>query len=235
MNRYTIFTALAVIALMLTACITTGPVQTVTERIELDGAERASVQVNVGAGRLQVGGGADTLMDAEFTYNVEEWAPEVEYTITGDRGLLAVQQPRVTQIGLPVGNARYEWDLRFTEDIPLEMELNLGAGENNLALGGLNLDRLDVETGAGDVEIDLRGEWEEDLAADLEGGVGQLTVLLPESVNSRVHVERGIGTINTSGLTREGDAYVYRADDSEVTLTLDIEMGVGEVNLRVTE
>jgi hypothetical protein len=38
----------------------------------------------MGAGELQVGGAADALMEADFSYNVADWKPEVDYDVSSN-------------------------------------------------------------------------------------------------------------------------------------------------------
>jgi hypothetical protein len=46
--------------------------------------------------------------------------------------------------------------------------------------------------------------------------------------------EGGLGKINAKGLNRAGDSYVNDAyGDSDVTLKVDVEGGVGQINLKV--
>src|SRR5205807_1652714 len=86
--------------------------------------------------------------------------------------------------------------------------------------------------GAGKVTVDLRGDWKKDLEATIEGGVGQATIRLPESVGVRVQATSGIGTIRASGLERRGDYYVNSAyGKSPVTLNLNINKGIGMIDL----
>ena len=51
-----------------------------------------------------------------------------------------------------------------------------------------------------------------------------------------VDTESGIGKINANGLKRDGNAYVNDAyGESEVTLLINIEAGVGDINLELGE
>ena len=71
----------------------------------------------------------------------------------------------------------------------------------------------------------------------MNGGKGELSVKQGSSANARL----GSGTrnewdvrLNAEGLTREGNSYVNDAyGDSDVTLEVDVEGGVGEINLEV--
>jgi hypothetical protein len=186
----------------------------------------------MGAGELNLTGGVDALMEADFTYNVADWKPEVNYDVSGDTGELIMEQGQGE--GVPGGAARNEWDLRFNDDVPLDLSVQMGAGESDLDLDSLTLAGLDLAMGAGETTVDLTGDYEQDLAANIEGGVGEATVQLPSEVGVRVDAEGGLGEINTEGLQREGEAYVNDAyGDSDVTLDVDIRGGVGQINLEV--
>lgn len=59
-------------------------------------------------------------------------------------------------------------------------------------------------------------------------------MLLPKDVGVKVKAVGGLGEINTSGLTKDGDFYVNDAfGKSDVTLFIDVKGGVGEINLKV--
>jgi hypothetical protein len=82
--------------------------------------------------------------------------------------------------------------------------------------------------------VDLTGDYTRDFDASIQGGVGEAKVLLPSEVGVRAKAEGGLGKINAKGLTREGDSYVNGAyGDSDVTLEVDVQGGVGEINLEV--
>jgi hypothetical protein len=225
---------LAVVLFLAGGCIArSGRVRTESQMVELGGATSVRVRIEMGAGELSVDGNANTLMDAGFTYNVARWRPEVTYEVDGDQGELVIRQPRVANVRL-LENYRYEWDIRLSEGVPIDLSVALGAGESRLNVADLALTALSVEMGAGDSLVDLSGDREDDLEVSIQGGVGRLTVMLPEDVGARVQVVGGLGSVNAPGLQVEGDAYVNDAyGRSEATIQIDIEGGIGEVDLEL--
>jgi hypothetical protein len=208
--------------------------RTESRTVELGGADSARVRLEMGAGELVVSGGAGALMDAEFTYNVARWQPEIDYEVDESQGELVVRQPRAQNVGGPLDEYRYEWNVRLTENIPIDLSVAMGAGESRLDVAALALNALNVDMGAGNCLIDLVGDRDDDLAVSVQGGVGQLTVRLPDDIGARVEVTGGLGAVNASGLRTEGDAYVNDAyGSSAVTIQVDIEGGLGEVNLEI--
>jgi len=229
--------AAAMLVLSVSGCVFTsraGKLQTESETIELDGAETVSVGLRMGAGGLTLSGGADALAEAEFAYNVADWEPMIDYVVGGDQGELWIEQPEVGRLGLE--SYRYEWDIRLRDDVPMTLDVGLGAGESKLDVSALSISELDLNVGVGGVEVDLTGDREQDVDVTIRGGVGEATVLLPQDVGVRARVDGGLGEVDARGLTAQDGVYVNEAyGESDATITLSIEGGIGGVTLKVVE
>jgi hypothetical protein len=200
-----------------------------TQTVERQGAEAVSARLEMPAGELKISGGSSHLLEAEFNYDGAEGKPRVQYSVSGGRGSLSVDQPGPN---VHIGNTRNNWDLRFSNDVPLELRLNMGAGEGDLRLRGTSLTSLDVNMGAGTLTADLTGDWKKDVQVSIHGGVGTARIRLPKNVGVRVHAKGGIGTIDTHGLEREGAEYVNKAyGKSPVTMRVNVEGGIGTIDL----
>lgn len=200
------------------------------ESVEVGEAESVEARLEMVSGEIKLTGGAQQLLEADFDYDVKEWEPRVTYNVLGKRGKLSLRQPVRSTVNL--GNRRNRWDLRLNNDVPLELDIEIGAGKCTLELGGLRLSKFNLEVGAGQVEADFRGEWKQDLDAVIEGGVGQATVHLPREVGVRVRVSGGLGSIDVEGLKKRGRSYVNDAyGKSSVTLELTVKGGIGAIRI----
>src|SRR5574341_419746 len=211
-----------------------GALQTESQSVELGDAKPARVEINFGAGDLAVTGGAEKLLEADFTYNVAKLKPVVEYT----DDTLVVRQPETE--GLPVlrdiEDFRNEWVLRLTDGMPMDLSIDIGGGTSDLQLAGLSLTGLDVSLGAGKSTVDLSGDWRRDLDVSIDSGAAEISVLLPRDVGVRVEVERGPTIIEASGLTQDENVYTNAAYGvSDVTMKINMEAGIGRINLEVEE
>ena len=225
--------------LLLIGCINrvaVGPTLTDNQTVELGDIDSAQVDIKMGVGELDIASGSANLMDAEFTYNIEDWRPEVLFEQRGSRGELSLTQPKGEINGIPDDDIEYRWSVILSNDIPLDMNVDLGVGESNLDLSGLDLQSLTIDTGVGETTIDLTGEWQDGFDVKINGGVGKTTVYLPENVGLRLEADTGIGSLVVNGLQKEGDSNVYTNaayGESDVTIRLDISGGIGEVNIQV--
>ncbi len=238
MGRFVVlFVAAIAAAMFLGACgpqrLEIGELRTETRSVDAEDAESVRANLRIALGELNVSGGADELMEADFAYNVSAWEPRVNYELGGDTGELNVEQQGLGE-GIPNRDVRNEWDLRLNDDIPMDLAVQMGGGVSNLDLDSLILTGLNLDMGAGATTVDLTGDWEGDLSAVVRGAAGEVTLLLPSQTGVRVNAGTRLGRVNTDGLQKEGEAYVNGAyGDSDATLEVDVSGGVGQINLKV--
>lgn len=202
------------------------PVVRETQTIEKQG-QSVFAKIDMPAGELRIDSGSAHLLDADFTFDQASGKPKIDYNVTGTSGRLEISQPSAFHLGRNENN----WNLRFG-DVPMEMELDMGAGRGDLHLQGLDLSRLKVDMGAGELVINLTGDRKRDLQADVHGGVGEATIHLPRNIGVEIHAEGGLGSIDVVGLRRQGGAYVNDAfGKSAVSIRMNIEGGVGQIRL----
>ena len=136
--------------------------------ISLNDEVPTDLVVQMGAGELNLTGGADQLMEGEFSYNVSDWKPKVSYDVSGERGELVVKQGSAEGGDLS-GGARNEWDISLNDEVPTELVVQMGAGESDLDLDSLTVTGLDLQMGAGKSTVDLTGDYAESFDASIEG------------------------------------------------------------------
>lgn len=248
------------VSIMLNACtinrFQVGSLETITKTIELGDAEILRADIRMGIGEIEISGGAEDLMEAVFNFNVDELEPNISYDVSGTKGELIVEHEDTN--GLAIGDyddVQSEWILQFNDDVPVDMKLSIGAAKGTLDLQGIALTNLNIEVGAGDTEIwlgdndlreldiemgageltlDLTGNWERDLSAEITAGVGHLVVYLPSDIGVVIDIEMGVASLETSGLSKDGSRYTNDAyGESDVTLLLDIQGGIGQIELIV--
>jgi hypothetical protein len=258
-----------------------GDLQEAEESVPLGETTSAAVDILFGAGELEMSAGdTDDLFLGTFLYNVDEWKPQVSY----EDGKLIIQQGYDEESwGWPGDEGvRNEWDLRFSPEAVLDIDIRTGAGQGDLDLTGLQIEKLDVDLGAGDftlsfhepntaemsrftldagatrleingignaspeemvvqggageITLDLTGDWAHSADIEVRAGFGELNLLLPDDVGVKVDVTGGLANIETSGLRRSDDAYVNDAyGEVELELTIAVTTGVGQVNLEVLD
>jgi hypothetical protein len=204
-----------------------------TQEVSLQGAQSVTANIDIPAGSLDVAGGASAnqLLNASFDYHESDGQPRIEYEVSGGHGDLSIAQQN--KMHLHFATSRNDWQLRFADNVPIDMNVQIGAGSSNLRLQGLAVKNLDVQAGVGQLNLDLTGPRKSDLHVDIHGGVGTAVIRLPTNVGVRVHASGGIGSVSPHGLTRDGDDYVNDVlGKTPATIELTIEGGIGSVSLQ---
>ncbi len=235
MSRIVWLLGLLLPAMLATACnvVSVGPTETEHETVALEAIDSAEISLKMGVGDLTVSGGGDNLLDADFTYNVPEWKPQITYNTRGQTGVLSVEQPSVSS-AVPDDRVKNQWELRLENTVEKEVTVSLGVGKGNLSFGGLNLTNLDVSVGVGETTIDHPGAWTQHADIKIKGGIGETTVILPPDVGVRVTTQTGIGDILAYDLRQNGKVYTNDAyETSDIRLTIDVTGGVGRIVLKL--
>ena len=151
-----IISAILVLALASMACgfsvdlpprAQTGP--DVTDEISVADpkSEEAHLSLNFGAGELKLSTGAEGLVEGTALYNVKELKPEV----VENGGNIEIKQGNLDVIP-PFNGMKNRWDLQLGST-PMDLEIDAGAYDGNLELGGLALKSLTVKDGAAHVDV----------------------------------------------------------------------------------
>jgi N-terminal domain of toast_rack, DUF2154 len=204
---------------------TTGETRTETVSFDLDDLKAARVELSMGGGEMTVKAGTPKLMEGKFAFNVVEARPVVEYRA----GMLSVSQPKNSG---SFGDVVNVWDVTLNPELPMDVKADLGAGEANLELGQLNLNRVEMNIGAGEVKMDLRGEPKRSYTVNIRGGVGETVVYLPRDVGISATAVKGIGDISVEGLEQRDGVWVNSERvGGPVTVKVDVKGGIGAIRL----
>jgi hypothetical protein len=213
----------------------TGELKSEAQRVGAGGASSLQAEIKMTQGVLQLTGGATDVMDADFTYDDADWKrPSVEYAVdAAGQGNLVVKQKATHRPAMRQG--RSEWVIRLNRELPTELNLRFGSGKAELKLGSLALTRLRVESGVGELALDLSGEWRHSLEAFIKASIGDTVLRLPQDVGVRVQSSVGFGSVHPRGLTWDGEAYTNALyGQAAVTLGINVEGGLGKISLEQT-
>lgn len=232
LTRMKIAVAILALAAFGAGCDEPGARLTDSRAVALEGADRAEVVIHMGAGELALrGADQEPLLLADFEFNRERNRPEVDYGVSGGKGRLEVRHAR--RRGVTIGATRNRWDLRLSRAVPVDFDIDLGAGQSDLDLRGFRVGRVEIDMGVGELDLDLRGPRDRSFDVKIDGGVGSAKILLPAEIGVRVRVDGGLGSVDARGLAKRSGAYVNDAyGRSPVTIEVGIDAGIGSVDLR---
>lgn len=149
------------------------------------------------------------------------------------------------------------WQIGLSPDVLTALTIDGGVGTLSLRLAGLQLSDLDVDMGAGDMNLTLpQGAYAVTfdggagsteivfptngrLSVDLDGGVGNFLLLIPSTMPTRIEVNSGVGSFDADGrfekISNDDEDGVWQTADysgSNNQLDILVDVGVGNVTVQ---
>jgi hypothetical protein len=192
--------------------------------LPLGDAQQAQVDIKFGAGELITRKAAPgALVEGTFTGGVK-------HRLDGT-GRVELRQD--FDGGIPWLDHEARWDVGLTDQVPLDLRLEVGAYRGTVDLGDLRLRTLELHTGASETLVRLpRAAGSTVVRA--EAGAASLTIEVPSGVAARIRSRMALGTtqIDETRFPRIGDIYQsvdYGTASNHVDI--DVQGGVGSVRV----
>jgi hypothetical protein len=234
--RFLTWTAIVILAAISCACDLEPRVQ--AEMVSVNkaqpmGKEKSlSADIRFDIGSLEISGEKEaTLYSYELEYDKSSYQPEVNYQAPsmGDEGSFSLRLESSHKIGLR-NEHHNRLRLNLTKSLPLKLNINTGVGDARLALSGLEIARLDIESGVGNSKLT---SYEPNVVPceliRIKNGVGSMDAVGLGNLNFReLEFEGGVGGANldfTGTWKRDGDIRV-QVGVGGVTLRMPREIGV---------
>jgi hypothetical protein len=201
----------------------TAQLRTVSMSRQLEDEDEVRVQVQYGAGEFSVRSmDAGLLYRMTLEYDEDRYEPVAEYEAH-------TLQVGVESIRNGFGRRNREGgrlDLELARGVPMDLDLEFGAVQADVDLGGLALTGLELSTGASESTIDVSEPSTASMeVARFEVGAAEFEARRLGNLNAaRIEVDAGVGSIT---LWLDG---AWRQD-----ARVGIDMGLGSLELRVPE
>jgi hypothetical protein len=198
-------------------------------------ARQYKLNIGHGAGRLRIEAGAaqGELVNGHFIggldYNLSQKADVLKLK-------MKPPQDGWTQVALPWNWVRWhglDWLVKLSHEVPLSINVDVGANEVDLDLTYLHVVELQVNMGANATKISLPADAGY-TDVKIDGGVTSVRLYVPEGVAARIKLNNALtsNNINRSRFPRVDDVYQspdYDTAANKVDITVD--MGLGSLTI----
>jgi len=245
LRRYNVWLVSLLVLAILGACLGVAawqyglspPAGTVTKGYSelLGDIKRAQIEVDFTAGDVSIGSlPSSSLNFVEAAYGVKdgEGSINVDFHRRNSEGRLYLSTDGVDW--RLWGEGRIRWEVNFTRNIPLALNIKSAASNMELDLSRLKVTelRLDVDTGNYKVTMPSSAGTTN---IKVEADVVNMEVNIPDGVAARIKADTGLGAfvVDTTRFPKQGDYYISdNFDTAQNRVYLEIDCNVGRVQVK---
>jgi len=197
---------------------------------KLSETEKVDLKLSLGGVQFDIEGGSGNLIDADMKgYGVTE---SIRYGSSDETAYINIRNTKKTFI-LGRSLTGETCNLKLNNDVVWDMYLKVGAVKGSLDLSDIRVDKLDIDTGAGKLDL-IFGNLHDMTDVKIDAGASSIDVSLPEDVGARIKMNGAINSTNFGSLGwKKNNGYYtspnYSQADSKIDF--DVNMGVGSFKI----
>jgi hypothetical protein len=189
------------------------------------GAESGEIDLALGSGELILSStnASGVLIDGKITPEVKEEG------LSEEDGHFSYQLKNNDPTLFPHTS---RWEMKVGSNLPVNLNLNLGAGEMNLSAEELVLEDLDVDQGVGRMVISLPGSCPDEIS--IKQAIGTLLIVVPKDIKIVVDAKNGLSRVDFPADFELDEGYYSTpgADPSHADLVITVEQAIGLVTFQ---
>lgn len=190
------------------------------------GISSAELNLKIPAGSITIRGLEDNLLNARYP------GTDVKETIDtmdgGSRKVFNISSDKLT-IGSNTSSNKWDYSYELNNGIPWDVSIETGATDADLDFRDTVLKNLELNSGAGDIEIKIgKVDRKAIVAADVKAS--DFSISIPKEVGYKAVIRGAIKdvTINGNDYVKDGDVYTsvnYNTAAQKVDMNLDVAVG----------
>ncbi len=211
----------------------TGGVVTKSYSEPLNDIERAQIEIDFSAGSITIDSLSPTspnFVEANSEVRNSQQTMKVNFHQQDGEGQLYLST--VNQQFWGEGGIR--WEVNFTRNIPLSINIKSAASNMNLDFSKLKVTELRLDVDVGNYKVTMPSS-SGTTHAYIEADVANIEVTIPDKVAARIQIDTGLSVsdIDESRFPQQGNYYVSPDFDSaQNRIELEIDSDVGRVQVR---
>jgi hypothetical protein len=191
--------------------------------------------VNLRSGNLEISGIPNFGEELRNVWDLEIGNSPINLTINAGAYKADIELGGLSIEYLHIGDGAADVRLDFSEPNRKEMDsMRYMTGASKVELNGLanaNFKSMIFRSGAGDYTLDFSGDLQRDAVVNVESGISQIVIIVPEGTPAQVNFEGGLANVVIHGdWSRSGDSYELEGEGPG--LTINVDMGAGNLELR---
>lgn len=198
-----------------------GRIEHESRQIDAEGAKKLDVELEFGAGELRISPkDMSQAVTLDIRYDPRQVEYDVDYKVRKDIGHLYIESEHRKHCD--IDTEKNKLDLVLSTRYPTSLEMDIGACDAEIDLGGIPLERLDIDVGAASGDIDF-SEPNPHRLEEINIDAGASSLDMHSIGNANFELMTFSGGVGSFDLDFRGE---YRGESK-----IDIEVGLGSADI----
>ncbi len=202
----------------------------------LQDADRALVNLRMGAGEIRLGviENSPNLAEGRVDYSKRSSKVVERFDLRSGRAEWTLSSGQGSSSMLAGEDLNERWDLKLSSRVPLEVDIEMGAGKVAANLKDVKASNVDIDLAVGDVTVTLPASAGT-ARLTVKMAVGEITIIAPAGVGLRVRPSKLLGSFEVSGLSMSQSGSYWVTDNYATAankVDLRAELVIGSIKVR---
>jgi hypothetical protein len=205
---------------------TTQEVEISPEVEECPEIEKASIELNLDVGTLNIDESTPLLYECVSYYRYKEFEPFEKYSTAGrEADILIYHSPAKGNFHTP----KNKWQLKLNNQIIYNLSIKAGAINTDCNLSDFKVEKLYIESGASNINLVLP---QYDSKIIIDTGLSNIDIAIPKNVGTTVNIDSGVAVKDLDEFIKKNNTYISNNyDSSEFKVKIEIDCGVSNINI----
>ncbi len=192
--------------------------------------EKLIVEINYGAGKLFLSNLDDSTKLYETELEYDNYKPEIIYEKEDNTGKLNMNQK--TDVNRKKLVNTNDWNLYLAEKLPLEVDIDTGAGKIDVDLSKLQVERFDVNSGVSDLAINFANY---NTQSRINAGASNIKLYVPSESGLQIKLSSLLGNnnFNEAGLVNQGGGLFQSDNYKEANNRINLRISSSASNIKL--
>ncbi|MCD6163018.1 MAG: hypothetical protein J7K40_11485 [candidate division Zixibacteria bacterium] len=192
------------------------------------------LDIDFGLGELWISPVSDKLFLGEFEYSYKK--PKCSFKSYGGDGEIRINTLGRRNFNMfHRKNVSNDANIFIADNIPLDLDLDIGAANVDLDLSDLIIKKLILDTGAAKIDLKLGCRSEDDISVDIDAGASRITIGIPREMGLEIDSDAALSSTNFKKVGLEKYHGKYRSDNydsSDCRTSISIDSGVSSIRIQ---
>ncbi len=186
------------------------------------------LNLDIGAAKINLDSENESLLTAHL--KGKELDYEENYKNNKEKAVLSFESKDFSASNL--NNDISDYNFNLNKDVLWDIDLDLGAISGQLNLEEIAVKSIDLDFGAGNLDIIL-GNKQDRSNIKIDSGASNLTIVIPEEAGLKIKLDTALTKTNIDdlNLNKSGDYYISpNYEDASAKLDFEIDMAAGKID-----